>query len=71
MAPPLPAIARLAQRPVEISQWEPVRWPWSARARRTWVQLGRGMPDISSPSLKPLTRSLAWLNRHADARALA
>ncbi|VTM12737.1 transcriptional regulator [Pseudomonas aeruginosa] len=35
------------------------------------VQLGRGMPDISSASLKPLTRSLARLNRHADARALA
>ncbi|HBO2152935.1 TPA: PLP-dependent aminotransferase family protein, partial [Pseudomonas aeruginosa] len=69
--PPLPAIARLAQRPVEISQWEQVLALVSTVPRPDVVQLGRGMPDISSPSLKPLTRSLARLNRHADARALA
>ncbi|HHK3835008.1 TPA: PLP-dependent aminotransferase family protein [Pseudomonas aeruginosa] len=69
--PPLPAIARLAQRPVEISQWEQVLALVSTVPRPDLVQLGRGMPDISSPSLKPLTRSLARLNRHADARALA
>ncbi|MDF5829391.1 winged helix-turn-helix domain-containing protein [Pseudomonas aeruginosa] len=34
--PPLPAIARLAQRPVEISNGSRC-WPWSARYRgRTW-----------------------------------
>ncbi|WP_152905994.1 aminotransferase class I/II-fold pyridoxal phosphate-dependent enzyme, partial [Pseudomonas aeruginosa] len=56
---------------VEISQWEQVLALVSTVPRPDVVQLGRGMPDISSPSLKPLTRSLARLNRHADARALA
>ncbi|EPK6880595.1 GntR family transcriptional regulator, partial [Pseudomonas aeruginosa] len=44
--PPLPAIARLAQRPVEISQWEQVLALVSTVPRPDVVQLGRGMPDI-------------------------
>lgn len=34
------------------------------------VWFSRDVPDISNPSLKPLTRNLARLNRHVGARVL-
>ena len=51
--PELPAVGRPAQRPVEISQWDQVLELIRAVPRKDVVQLGRGMPDISSPTMKP------------------
>lgn len=64
--PALPAISRPAQRPVDISQWEQVLELVRANPRPDVIQLGRGMPDIESPTLKPLLRSLAQLSRRLD-----
>ncbi len=64
--PALPAIGRPAQRPVEISQWDQVVELVRSAPRKDIVQLGRGMPDVSSPTLKPLLRSLAQLARRSD-----
>ncbi|MFJ1571956.1 PLP-dependent aminotransferase family protein [Pseudomonas sp. NPDC088322] len=64
--PALPAVTRPAQRPVEISQWEQVLELVRGTPRPDVVQLGRGMPDVNSPSLKPLLRSLARLSRRQD-----
>jgi len=68
--PALPAMGRTAQRPVEVSQWEQVLELVSAVPRADLVQLGRGMPDISSPTLKPLLRALSQISRRQDAASL-
>ncbi|MCU1718895.1 PLP-dependent aminotransferase family protein [Pseudomonas sp. 5P_3.1_Bac2] len=69
--PPLPSMGRAPQRPVEISQWPQVLELVSQAPGSGWLQLGRGMPDISSPTLKPLLRSLAQLSRRQQLRELS
>ncbi|MHA6197994.1 aminotransferase-like domain-containing protein [Pseudomonas wadenswilerensis] len=64
--PALPAVGRPAQRPVDISQWEHVIELVRSSPNKNVVQLGRGMPDVNSPTLKPLLRSLAQLSRRQD-----
>ncbi|EIK97320.1 GntR family transcriptional regulator [Pseudomonas sp. M47T1] len=66
LLPALPAVGRPAQRPVEISQWDQVVELVRSAPRKGVVQLGRGMPDVDSPTLKPLLRSLAQLARRQD-----
>ncbi|GGO80838.1 GntR family transcriptional regulator [Marinobacterium nitratireducens] len=57
--PAMPAISRPAQRPLEVSQWEQVLDLLCASEQPGILALGRGMPDIDAPSLKPLQRALA------------
>lgn len=64
--PALPEVGRPAQRPVEISQWDLVLELIRAVPRKAVIQLGRGMPDVLSPTLKPLLRSLARVSRRQD-----
>jgi DNA-binding transcriptional MocR family regulator len=64
--PALPEVSRPAQRPVEISQWDQVVELVRMPPRKDIVQLGRGMPDVTSPTLKPLLRNLAQLSRRQD-----
>lgn len=66
----LPAVTRPVQRPVDISQWEQVLELIRNKPREDVIQLGRGMPDISEPTLKPLTKALGTLGRHGDLRSL-
>ena len=64
--PALPEIGRPAQRPVEISQWDQVLELIRAVPRKDVIQMGRGMPDVLSPTMKPLLRSLARVSRRQD-----
>ena len=64
--PALPEVGRPAQRPVEISQWDQVVELVRNPPRKDIVQLGRGMPDITSPTLAPLMKGLARLSRRQD-----
>ncbi|MGV8916768.1 MAG: PLP-dependent aminotransferase family protein [Pseudomonas sp.] len=64
--PALPAVGKPALRPVDISQWEQVLELIRAVPNANVIQLGRGMPDVSSPTLKPLLRSLASISRRLD-----
>ena len=64
--PALPVVGRPAQRPVEISQWEQVLELIRSVPQKDIIQMGRGMPDITSPTLKPLLRSLAQISRRQD-----
>ncbi|KJZ56862.1 aminotransferase-like domain-containing protein [Pseudomonas marginalis] len=64
--PALPEIGRPAQRPVEISQWDQVLELIRAVPRKGVIQMGRGMPDVLSPTIKPLLRSLARVSRRQD-----
>ncbi|RAU48640.1 MULTISPECIES: PLP-dependent aminotransferase family protein [unclassified Pseudomonas] len=65
-APALPAIGRPAQRPVDISQWELVLELARATPSPDVVQLARGMPDVTSPTLRPLTQALGKISRRQD-----
>ena len=65
----LPAMTAV-QRPVDISQWEQVLELVRSRPREGLIQLGRGMPDIAEPTMKPLIVALRNAARHGDLRSL-
>ncbi|TDV64416.1 PLP-dependent aminotransferase family protein [Pseudomonas sp. LP_7_YM] len=65
-APALPAVGRPAQRPVDISQWDQVLELARAVPHPDIVQLARGMPDLTSPTLRPLTQALGKISRRQD-----
>jgi DNA-binding transcriptional MocR family regulator len=65
-APALPVVGRPMQRPVDISQWDQVLDLIRVSPAEAVTQLGRGMPDVTSPTLRPLMRSLSQLSRHQD-----
>ena len=69
--PALPMVSRAAQRPVEVSQWDQVLELISTPPGGELVQLGRGIPDIAAPTLKPLLRSLSRLSRRQGIRELS
>ncbi|QKE65322.1 PLP-dependent aminotransferase family protein [Aquipseudomonas campi] len=69
--PALPMVSRAAQRPVEVSQWDQVLELISTPPGGELVQLGRGIPDIGAPTLKPLLRSLSRLSRRQGIRELS
>lgn len=66
----LPAMCRPAQRPVEISQWNLVLKLLRSDPLDGMVHLGPGMPDISSPTLKPLMKLLSRTALHPDLRGM-
>ncbi|ANF59132.1 aminotransferase-like domain-containing protein [Halotalea alkalilenta] len=65
--PPPPSIGRAMQRPVEVSQWDQVREGTCLLPNSKTFYLGRGMPDIDAPTLRPLLRALS---RHARRQSL-
>lgn len=69
-APALPAVSRTAQRPLDISQWEQVVELIRSVPRDDVVQLGRGSPDLSSSTLRPLLRALGRISQRQDLRGL-
>lgn len=64
--PPLPPVGRSTQRPVEVSHWDQVREGTSLLPDTTLRHLGRGMPDIRTPTLKPLMRELSRVSQRQD-----
>ncbi|WP_292977053.1 PLP-dependent aminotransferase family protein [Pantoea sp. UBA4549] len=59
--PPVPALTRPVQRPVEVTQWDSVLELLSSRASDEVIQLGSGMPDLTQPTLKPLWKIMGRL----------
>ena len=49
-----------------FSQWEQVLELVRSVPQKDVIQLGRGMPDVTTPTLKPLLRSLAQISRRLD-----
>ena len=62
--PPVPAMSRPVQRPVEVTQWDEVLTLLEARSDREIVNFGGGSPDVTQPSLKPLWREMSRLAQH-------
>lgn len=68
--PPVPAMTRPAQRPVEITQWESVLELVNARLDDNMLHFGSGMPDVSQPTMKPLWKIISRLAQKQDPRIL-
>ncbi len=59
--PPVPALTRPVQRPVEVTQWDSVLELLSSRTSGDVMQLGSGMLDLTQPTLKPLWKIMSRL----------
>jgi len=59
--PPVPALTRPVQRPVEITQWDSVLELLSSRGNDDVLQLGSGIPNLTQPTLKPLWKIMSRL----------
>jgi DNA-binding transcriptional MocR family regulator len=66
VAPTLPEVSRPAQRPLEVSHWEQVYHLLNTEKGEGHLSLGTAMPDISSPTLKLLKKSLADAAKRVD-----
>lgn len=68
--PPVPAMTRPVQRPVDVTQWDQVLTLLDARQNKDVVAFGSGSPDVTQPSLKPLWREMSRLVQHQTADIL-
>ncbi|MGU3524279.1 PLP-dependent aminotransferase family protein [Enterobacteriaceae bacterium C23F] len=64
--PPVPAMTRPVQRPVDITQWDQVLDLMSARGDKSITAFGGGSPDVTQPSLKPLWREMTRAVQHSS-----
>ncbi|MFC0141657.1 PLP-dependent aminotransferase family protein [Erwinia mallotivora] len=69
-APPVPAITRPVQRPVEITQWESVLELLNVREGENVIKLGSGIPDLQQPTLKPLWKIFSRMGHQQDMQML-
>ncbi|WP_323028701.1 PLP-dependent aminotransferase family protein [Castellaniella defragrans] len=69
-APGLPRMGKPNLRPIDVSDWGQVQDLLELEREGETVQLGRGMPDVESPSLRPLRAALARESRRAGAASL-
>jgi len=58
-SPDLPDISRPSQKPLEVSQWELVVKLLHSHEQDGELALGKGTPDVSSSSLRPLSKFMA------------
>ncbi|MFC3393571.1 PLP-dependent aminotransferase family protein [Brenneria rubrifaciens] len=68
--PPIPALTRPAQRPVEITQWESVLELFNACLDNSAFNFGSGTPDVSQSSIKPLWKFMSRFCQRQDERVL-
>ncbi|MDN5682058.1 MAG: GntR family transcriptional regulator, partial [Ewingella sp.] len=66
----LPAVCRPTQRPVDISQWDQVLEQITQLDKPDFIQLGRGSPDVTAPTLRPLNRAMSRAGQHQNLLAL-
>ena len=62
--PPVPAMSRPVQRPVDVTHWDQILTMLDARHDKSIIPFGGGSPDITQPSLKPLWREMTRLVQH-------
>lgn len=66
----LPEMSPKPQRPVDVTQWDQVLTLIASSPREGVVQLARGMPDVTAPSLRPLARAIAKQALRTDSRGM-
>jgi DNA-binding transcriptional MocR family regulator len=65
--PPVPAMSRPVQRPVDVTHWDQILTLLDARHDKSIIPFGGGSPDITQPSMKPLWREMSRLVQHNTA----
>lgn len=69
--PALPEVSPLPQHPVKVSAWSNILNMLNADEAENMLNLGWAIPDLTSPTLKPLTRELNDINRRLGTRSLS
>lgn len=69
-SPELPRMGKPDLQPIDVSEWGQVQELLELEQEGETVQLGRGMPDVETPSLRPLRTALAREGRHAGIASL-
>jgi len=62
--PPVPAMSRPVQRPVDVTQWDEVLTLLDARTDKEIVAFGGGAPDLTQATLKPLWKEMSRIAQH-------
>mgnify|MGYP000005537880 FL=1 len=70
-APVLPDVEELPQRPVEVSAWSDILHMLNADEAENMLNLGWAIPDLHSPTLKPLMREMNQISRRHGMRSLS
>ena len=65
-SPKLPSISRPSQKPLAVCQWELVLQLLHSHENEGETALGKGTPDVTAKSLKPLSRIMANMARRTD-----
>lgn len=68
--PEQPAVSRPSQKPLEISQWELVLELIQSHENKDFLALGKGSPDVTALTLKPLFKIIGDISRRQDIAAL-
>ncbi|TDX15934.1 GntR family transcriptional regulator [Buttiauxella sp. BIGb0552] len=68
--PPVPALTRPAQRPVEITQWDAVLEQLTGREDAGSIAFGSGFPDVTQATIKPLWREMSRIVQHQEPEIL-
>lgn len=69
--PPMPQVSRLTQYPLNVSQWDEVYALLSCREKPDFINTGRGLCEVTAPTLKPLMRFLTDGFKQRGLQALA
>ncbi|MHC0466231.1 aminotransferase-like domain-containing protein [Kosakonia cowanii] len=69
--PPVPAMSRPVQRPVDVTQWDEVLTLLDARTDKEIIAFGGGAPDLNQPTLKPLWKEMSRIAQHQVMDALS
>lgn len=66
-----PRVTPPPQKPVEVSLWQRVMEMLSADEAANVLNMGWAIPELHSPTLKPLLKELSHANRRQDLRSLS
>src|SRR5699024_9004941 len=66
----MPSVGRPAQRPLDVSEWDQVFGLIAEANGSNVLSLGRGVPELRAPTLKPLYRLLSEQYRYGHEAGL-
>lgn len=65
-SPAMPSISQPSEAPLEVSQWDLILKILYNHEQNNDIVLGRGTPDVSANSLKPLSKIMANISTHRE-----
>lgn len=65
-SPAMPGISQPSEAPLEVSQWDLILKILYNHEQNNDIILGRGTPDVSAKTLKPLSKIMANISTHRE-----